>query len=200
MGTQNKALSANTLATIFTDAHTYNGWQEREVSDETLRELYATAVMGPTSANCLPMRVVFVKSQAGKERLVPHLMEGNREKTQRAPVTAIIAYDLEFYREMPRLFPVVPKMGDMFKGNPALAERYAIRNGSLQGAYFIITIRAMGFGAGPMSGFDNDALDKEFFAGTSVRSNFLCNFGYGDESTIYPRNPRLTFDEACTIV
>ena len=200
MNTNMKLLDDAGIDVILREAHTYNGWQKREVSNEVLTALYDAAVMGPTSANCLPMRLVFVKSAAAKARLIPHMMEQNKEKTLHAPVTAIVGYDLEFYKEMPRLFPPVPEFGNMFKENAELAQEYAMRNGSLQGGYLIIAIRAFGLSAGPMSGFDNAGVDKEFFAGTACRSNFLCNIGYGDGATVYPRNPRLSFDEACSVL
>lgn len=197
---EHKMINDDGLDIIFREARTLNGWTEREVSDELIKRVYELSALGPTSANCLPMRVVFVKSTAGKERLAPLVGEPNREKTVKAPVTAIVGYDMEFYREMPRLFPPVPTMGDMFKGNEQLAYECAMRNGSLQGGYLIIAIRAMGLAAGPMSGFDNAAVDKEFFSGTTTRSNFLCNFGYSDGKSYYPRGPRLTFEEACQLL
>lgn len=197
---EQEKLSAEGLDLLFREAHTFNDWQDKEVPAETIRSIYELAVMGPTSANCLPMRVVFIKSAAEKKRLIPHLFDQNQPKATKAPVVAIVGYDLEFYKKMLHLFPQVPEMGKMFVGNEKLSYEFAMRNGSLQGAYLIIAIRAMGLVAGPMSGFDNAGVDKEFFADTSTRSNFVCTFGYGDGTSFYPRNPRLTFDEACKLL
>jgi nitroreductase len=154
---------------------------------------------GPTSANCCPARLVFVRSPAGKEKLLPCLAEGNVEKTKAAPVTAIIAHDLEFYEKLPGLFPHAPARS-WFAGNASLIESTAFRNGTLQGAYFIIAARALGLDCGPMSGFDNARVDAAFFQGTSWKSNFICNLGHGDASKLHPRSPRLAFDEACKIL
>jgi 3-hydroxypropanoate dehydrogenase len=184
---------------LFFQAHTNNAWQDKPVADELLQRLYDTLRMGPTSMNCCPARIVFVKSQAAKEKLSPALIEGNRAKTMVAPVTVIIGYDAHFYDELPKLFPNNPKARDMFAGNTALSDITAFRNGTLQGAYLILAARALGLDCGPMSGFDNAAVDQLFFAGTNVKSNFLCNLGYGDPKGIYPRNPRLAFAEACSI-
>jgi 3-hydroxypropanoate dehydrogenase len=155
--------------------------------------------MAPTSMNCSPARIVFVKSKAAKEKLNPALMEGNRAKTMAAPVTAIIGYDTRFYENMSKLYPSNPKARGMFESNSALSDITAFRNGTLQGAYLILAARALGLDCGPMSGFDNAAVDQLFFAGTGVKSNFLCNLGYGDAKGVYPRNPRFEFDEACSI-
>ncbi len=184
---------------LFSQAHTNNAWQDRPVEDALLQRLYETLRIAPTSMNCGPARIVFVKSRAAKEKLIPALMEGNRAKTMAAPVTAIIGYDTHFYDQLPRLFPNNPKARDMFAGNTALADITAFRNGTLQGAYLILAARALGLDCGPMSGFDNAAVDQLFFAGTNVKSNFLCSLGYGDPKGIYPRNPRLEFAEACSI-
>src|SRR5437016_13744486 len=155
---------------------------------------------GPTSANSFPARVVFVTSNAAKERLVPLVFEGNREKVRTAPVTAIIGYDTKFYDWIPRLFPHRPEMRDMIAKNPAFAETTAFRNSSLQGAYLIIAARALGLDCGPMSGFDSERVDAEFWAGTTVRTNFLCTLGKGDHSKIFPRSPRLAFEQACRLI
>lgn len=187
------------LDQIFFDAHTHNAWQDTPVPDELLRRLYDTFRMGPTSANSCPARIVFVKSRAAKEKLDPVLMEGNRAKSMAAPVTAIIGYDLHFYEKMGKLFPNAPDARSWFDKDAQTAFTNAFRNGTLQGAYFIIAARALGLDCGPMSGFDNDKVDQLFFAGTAVKSNFICNLGYGDPKGIYPRNPRLEFDEACRI-
>ncbi|NNM80281.1 MAG: malonic semialdehyde reductase [Gallionella sp.] len=185
---------------LFFAAHTLNAWQDKPVSDELLHRLYDALRMAPTSMNCSPARVVFVKSPAAKAKLNDALMEGNRAKTLAAPVTAIIGFDTRFFEQMSKLFPPNPQARAMFEGNAALADITAFRNGTLQGAYLIIAARALGLDCGPMSGFDNAAVDRLFFGGTSVRSNFLCNLGYGDSKGIFPRSPRLDFDEACSIV
>ncbi len=184
---------------LFLEAHTHNVWQDKPVADELLHRLYETLRMAPTSMNCSPARIVFVKSRAAKEKLIPALMEGNRAKTMAAPVTAIIGYDTRFYDNLPKLFPPIPTARDMFAGNAALADITAFRNGTLQGAYLILAARALGLDCGPMSGFDNAAVDREFFAGTNVKSNFICSLGYGDPKGVYPRNVRLEFAEACSI-
>lgn len=184
---------------LFFGAHTLNAWQDKPVADELLHRLYDALRMGPTSMNCSPARIVFVQSKAAKEKLNQALMEGNRAKTMAAPVTAIIAYDTRFFEQLPKLFPAMPNARGMFESNAALSDLTALRNGSLQGAYLILAARALGLDCGPMSGFDNAAVDQLFFEGTSMRSNFLCNLGYGDTKGIYPRGPRLEFDEACKI-
>jgi 3-hydroxypropanoate dehydrogenase len=196
----NAPLTQTALDQLFLDAHTHNAWQGKPVSDELLRRLYDTFRMGPTSANCCPARVVFVKSKESKEKLMPALMEGNRAKTMAAPVTAIVGYDLHFYEKLGKLYPNAPDAASWFDKDELTAYTNAFRNGSLQGGYLIIAARALGLDCGPMSGFDNAAVDKLFFAGTPVKSNFLCNLGYGDAKGVYPRNPRLGFDEACRIV
>ncbi len=188
------------LNQLFLDAHTNNAWQDRSVPDELLHRLYNTFRMGPTSANCCPARIVFVKSKEAKEKLKPSLAEGNRIKSMAAPVTAIISYDMRFYEQVPKLFPNSPTMRAAFEKDEQTIFTHAFRNGTLQGAYLIIAARALGLDCGPMSGFDNAMMDQIFFAGTAVKSNFLCNLGYGDPSGIYPRNPRLEFDEACSII
>lgn len=195
----NTPLTQAAIDQLFLNAHTLNAWQDKPVADELLHRLYETLRMAPTSMNCSPARIVFVKSKAAKEKLDQALMEGNRAKTMAAPVTAIIAYDTRFFEHLPKLFPPMPQARDMFSGNSALAETTAFRNGTLQGAYLILAARALGLDCGPMSGFDNAKLDELFFAGTTVKSNFICNLGYGDTKGIYPRNVRLTFDEACSI-
>jgi 3-hydroxypropanoate dehydrogenase len=184
---------------LFLEAHTCNAWQDKPVADELLQRLYDALRMAPTSMNCSPARIVFVKTPAAKAKLDSALMEGNRAKSMAAPVTAIIAYDTRFFEQLPTLFPPMPQARDMFAGNAVLAETTAFRNGTLQGAYLILAARALGLDCGPMSGFDNAKVDELFFAGTGVKSNFLCNLGYGDEKGIYPRNARLSFAEACRI-
>jgi 3-hydroxypropanoate dehydrogenase len=188
------------LELIFRKARTHNGWLDKPVDDGLLRQVYDLAKMGPTSANMSPMRIVFVKSKEAKEKLKPALIPGNVEKTMQAPVTAIIAMDIHFYEKLPKLFPHADAKA-WFKDMPQLdLETQALRNSSLQGAYFIIAARALGLDCGPMSGFDNGKVDAAFFAGTTIKSNFLCNLGHGDATKLYPRSPRLTFEEACKLV
>jgi len=188
-----------TLKQLFLDARTHNKWQARDVPDHLLRQLVDVLKMGPTSANCSPARFVFVKSKEAKERLKPHLSEGNRDKTMQAPVCTIIGYDLEFYEHLPKLFPHTDAKS-WFAGKPDKIKETAFRNGTLQGAYFILAARLHGLDCGPMSGFDNQGVDKAFFAGTSTRSNFLCNIGYGDPAGVMPRSPRFTFEEMARII
>ena len=187
------------LDVLFHDARTHNGWRDKPVGENLLRDVWNLARMGPTSANCSPARIVFAASREAKEKLRPCLIEGNFDKTMSAPVTAIIGYDLEFYERLPELFPHTDARS-WFVGKESLIRTTAFRNGSLQGAYFILAARAMGLDCGPMSGFDNDEVDQAFFAGTNVKSNFLCNLGYGDPEKLHPRNRRLDFDEACSVV
>jgi 3-hydroxypropanoate dehydrogenase len=194
------AADAATLDLLFRDARTHYGWQQRAVSDETLRAIYELAKWGPTSMNQQPMRLLFVSSEAAKEKLKPALGPANQPKMMSAPVTAIIAYDMKFYENLPKVFPPNPNASQIFSGNADLAEANAIRNGNLQAAYFMIAARAMGLDIGAMSGFDNAAVDRLFFEGSSWRSNFLCNLGYGDESKIFARLPRLAFDEVARSV
>jgi 3-hydroxypropanoate dehydrogenase len=165
-----------------------------------LHELYELLKWGPTSNNCSPARFVFLRTLEAKERLRPALMPGNLDKVLQAPVTAIIATDEAFFEKLPQLLPHNPNAIQLYKGNPTLAQSTASRNGTLQGAYLIIAARALGLDCGPMSGFDNAKVDAAFFAGTSVRSNFLCNLGLGDPSKVFPRSPRLTFEEACRLL
>ncbi|HMO12872.1 MAG TPA: malonic semialdehyde reductase [Pirellulaceae bacterium] len=193
-------LSNEALDIIFNKARTHNAWLDKPVDDSLLHRVYDLTKMGPTSANMSPLRIVFVKSQAGKEKLKPALSEGNLEKTMTAPVVAILGMDIHFYEELPRLFPHTDAKA-WFKDLPEnVLETMALRNSSLQGAYFMIAARAVGLDCGPMSGFNNELVDNLFFAGTNVKSNFLCNLGYGDASKLFPRSPRLEFAEACQIV
>jgi 3-hydroxypropanoate dehydrogenase len=194
------ALSDEALDTIFRAARTQNKWSDRPVSDALLMSVYDLMRWGPTAANTTPARFVFVTTPEAKERLKPHLSEGNREKTMLAPAIAIIGYDLDFPETLPRLFPNNPKMKDAFAGKAEMTQTMAFRNGTLQGAYFIIAARALGLDCGPMSGFDNAGVDAEFFDGTNIKSNFICALGHGDPAGIFPRNPRLSFDEACKII
>ena len=192
-------LSEASLDQLFRDARTFNAWLPKDVSDEQLHQLYELAKFGPTSANASPMRVVFVKSKEAKAKLAPFLSEGNRAKTIEAPVTAVIATDHEFYEQLPRLFPHADARS-WFVGNQPLIDTTAFRNATLQGAYVLMAARALGLDCGPMSGFDNAGVDAAFFAGTAVKSNFLISIGHGDASrNLFPRSPRLAFDEACTI-
>jgi len=194
------SVSDDALDQLFRNARTYRAWLDRPVSEETLRQLYELLKWGPTSANGSPARFLFIRSREGKERLRPTLSPGNVEKTMMAPVTVVVAYDLRFYEKLPKLSPHNPKMRDLFVSNPRFVEETARRNSSLQGAYLIIAARSLGLDCGPMSGFDNARLDEEFFGAGHVKSNFLCNLGYGDASKLHPREPRLEFNEACTIL
>ena len=189
-----------TLRLILTSARTQNAWQKRDVSDDTLKEIYQIVKMGPTSANSCPARFVFLKSRVARERLRPALKSNNVEKTMTAPVTVIIAHDTAFWKHAETMFPQKPDAQLAFKNNPTGSEIVAFRNGSLQGAYFIIAARAVGLDCGPMSGFDNTLVDEEFFSGTTLRSNFLCNVGYGDVSNIVKQLPRFDFEQVCWIL
>ena len=193
-------LNDEALDILFRKARTHIVWEEKPVSDELLRQVYELMKWGPTSANSSPARILFLRTPAAKERLRPALSPTNVDKTMQAPVTAIIAHDLKFYENLPRLFPNNLAAREWFSGNQQLAEVTAFRNGTLQGGYLILAARAVGLDCGPMSGFDNAKVDAEFFAGTSVKSNFLCNLGYGHASKLFPRNPRLEFDEACKLL
>jgi 3-hydroxypropanoate dehydrogenase len=188
------------LDQIYRSARTNNKWQAKDVPDDLLREMVDLAKMGPTSANCQPARFLFVKSPEAKQRLKPFLSSTNAEKTMQAPVCTIIGYDLKFYEHLARLFPHNPTARTWFEGNEAHILTTALRNSSLQGAYLILAARTLGLDAGPMSGFDNAGVDTEFFAGTSVRSNFICSLGYGDSAGVYPRGPRFAFDEMAKIL
>ena len=192
------ALDDAALDQMFRNARTHNGWQGRPVAIETLHAIWDLTKMGPTSANCLPARIVFITTDEGKARLKPHLMEGNVDKTMAAPVTAIIGHDLEFYEHLPELFPHADAKS-WFEGNDALIAETAVRNTVLQGAYLMIAARALGLDCGPMSGFDQDGVNAEFFAGTKVHANFLCNLGYGTDKDLFPRSPRPDFDKFCSL-
>jgi 3-hydroxypropanoate dehydrogenase len=200
--------------TLFREARTYSAWQDRPVTDQTLRDLYDLLKWAPTSANAAPARFAFLRTKEAKERLRPALAPLNVEKTMTAPVTVIIAYDLRFYDQLPKLFPHSPGMKQLFESNPELVEATAKRNSSLQGAYLIMAARALGLDCGPMSGFDPAKVDEEFFAAGKpcfgcdqeffpeghVKTNFLCNLGYGDPGKLFPRLPRLPFNEACSLL
>ena len=195
----NKSITEQDKDILFRKARTYNGWLDKDVPDDLLKEVFDLMKWGPTSANCLPMRVKFVKSKEAKERLKPYLMEANQEKTLKAPAVAIIAYDMEFYEHLPRLFPHTDAKS-WFVGDAKNILETANRNGTLQGGYFILAARALGLDCGPMSGFDKDGVKEEFFPDDNYVVNFLCNLGYGDESTIFERSPRFDFDDVCEIV
>jgi 3-hydroxypropanoate dehydrogenase len=202
------SLDNEALDLLFRQARTHNVWLDRPVPDDILRQLYDLVKFGPTSANSNPARILFLRTREAKERLRAALSSTNADKTMQAPVTAILAYDLRFFEETPKLFPHNPAMANVFSSSPQLAETTAFRNGSLQGGYFILAARALGLDCGPMSGFDNAKVDAEFFTASAgnppsfhqVKSNFLCNIGYGDASKLFPRNPRLAFEEACRLL
>lgn len=206
-------LNAEALNILFREARTHNAWLAKPVSDDLLRQLYDLTKFGPTSANSSPARFVFLRTKAAKERLRPALSPGNVDKTMAAPVVVIVAYDLKFYDQLPKLFPHNLKMREVFAGNPQLIEMTARRNSTLQGGYLMLAARSLGLDCGPMSGFDNAKLDEEFFGAGKcesceqeffpaghVKSNFLCNLGFGDKSKLFPRNPRLDFAEACSLL
>jgi len=207
-------LSDEALDQLFRTARSFSYWLEKPVDDDTLRRLYELMKLGPTSANGSPARFLFLRTPAAKQRLIPALSPTNVEKVRTAPVTAIIGYDLHFYERMPTLFPHAPGYRDVFAKSPELAEVTARRNSSLQGAYLMVAARALGLDCGPLSGFDSAKVDQEFFGSgknvddcdqeffplTHVRTNFLCNIGYGDRSQLHPRNPRLSFEEACALL
>ena len=195
-------LSPADMDLIFRNASTHNGWLPKPVGDAQLRELYELMKWAPTSMNTSPARILFLRDPQAKERLKPALSPGNVDKTMAAPVTAIIAYDTQFYELLPQLFPPNPNARGIFAGEDkkAHAETTAFRNASMQGGYFIIAARALGLDCGPMSGFNNAKVDAEFFPGTGVKSNFLCSLGYGDPAKVGPRSPRLAFDEACKLL
>lgn len=185
------------LDTMFLSARTHSAWLDKPVDAALLTQAYELAKMGPTSANCCPLRIVFVQSSAAKEKLKPALDAGNVEKTMRAPVTAIFGMDVHFYEHLPQLFPHVDaKSWFNTLPEPALTA-IALRNSSLQAAYFMLAARALGLDCGPMSGFNEAKVNEAFFAGTHVKANFLCNLGYGDASALHPRSPRLSFAQAC---
>ena len=193
------AISDDALDQLFRAARTQNAWQNKPVSQTLLHALYDLIRMGPTSANCSPARLVFITTLEGRERIKPFLAPNNVAKVMQAPVTVIIGHDLEFYEKLPQLFPHADARS-WFLGNEKLIQSTAFRNGTLQGAYLIMAARAVGLDCGPMSGFDNDGVDKAFFSGSAIKSNFICALGYGDPSAVFPRSPRLPFDEACQII
>ena len=192
-------ISQDALDQLFLKARTHNAWLDKPVPDDLLKQIVEIMKWGPTSANQSPARIIFVKSPEAKARLKPYLQAGNVEKTMKAPVCAIIGHDLDFYEHLPKLFPHTDAKS-WFVGNERLIETSAFRNGTLQGGYFILAARALGLDCGPMSGFDNEGVDREFFAGTRIKSNFLCNLGYGDPAALFPRSPRFSFDEMAKII
>ena len=192
-------MTTDLLDLIFLNGRTHSVWLDKPVDNDLLRQVYDLAKMGPTSLNSCPMRITFVKSLEAKEKLKSCLDEGNVAKTMTAPVTAILGYDLEFYEQLPKLFPY-KDVRSWFVGKASFIQDTAFRNGTLQGAYLMLAARSLGLDCGPMSGFDNAAVDKAFFANTSIQSNFLCNLGYGDSSKLSPRLARLSFDEICKIL
>jgi 3-hydroxypropanoate dehydrogenase len=193
------AISDEALDQLFRSARSQNKWQAKPVSPTLLHALYDLLRMGPTSANCSPARFVFVSTDAGRERLKPHLAPANVNKVMTAPVTVIIGHDLTFYEKLPQLFPHTDARS-WFVGNEQLSQTTAFRNGTLQGAYLMLAARSLGLDCGPMSGFNNVGVDQEFFPNSTIKSNFICGLGYGDPSGVFARSPRLPFDEACQIV
>lgn len=191
------SLDEASLDLLFRHGRSHNGWQLREVESVMLRQLWELVRYAPTAVNGMPARFIFVTSRDGKERLRPCVLAGNVDKVMAAPVTVIVGYDTAFWEQLPKLFPHADVRA-MFSENRLAAEQTAFRNSSLQGAWLMLAARALGLDCGPMSGFDSSALDRTFFANTSIRSNFLCNLGYGDTEKLFPRLPRLSFEEACT--
>ena len=195
-----RALDDAALATLFTEARTHNGWTDKPIGDETLTALYDLTKMGPTSANCSPARFLWCESDAAKARLADCVSGANRPKVLAAPVTVIVGMDLAFYEKLPELFPHDPTARSWFEGKPDHIRETALRNSSLQGAYLIMAARAVGLDTGPMSGFDKAKVDAAFFAGTTVEANFICSIGHGTTERLFPRLPRLSFEEACEIL
>lgn len=194
-----QALDDAALDTLFREARSYNRWAQEPVPESILRALYDLLKLGPTSLNCCPARFVFVSSAQAKAKLVGCVSAGNVVKVEQAPITVIIGMDEKFYEKIPFLFPKRPQAGEGFK-NPAVGPVHMMRNATLQGAYLMLAARSLGLDCGPMSGFDNDKVDAAFFAGTSYKSNFICALGTGTTEMLFPRNPRLPFEEACSIV
>jgi len=195
-------LAESSLDLLFRHARSQNGWRDEPVPDTLLVRLYDLVKYGPTSANSSPARFLFLRTPAAKARLRPHLDSSNVDKVMTAPVTAVIGFDTHFYDLLPRLFPHNPGARGWFAGaaNEAQAQATAFRNGTLQAGYFILAARALGLDCGPMSGFDQDGVDREFWPGTTVRTNFLCALGHGDPAKVFARHPRLAFEEACALL
>lgn len=192
-------IDTQSLDILFNEAKTYYAWQDKPVPHDLLRKIYDLAKMGATSANCSPMRVIFVESKEAKEKLKPCLAPANIEKSMSAPIVALMANDMEFYNHLPTLFPHTDAKS-WFVGNEELIKTTAFRNGTLQAAYLMLAARACRLDCGPMSGFDNVKLDETFFKGTSFKSNFICNLGYGDPKDLFPRSPRFNFADVCKIL
>jgi 3-hydroxypropanoate dehydrogenase len=192
----------NFLDLVFRNGRSQNGWLPEPVSDEQLKQVYELMKWGPTSVNCSPARIVFVRSEAAKAKLKDALSPGNVDKSMTAPVLAVVGYETRFYDDLPRLFPHNPAVKTWFEGEAKIgfAETTAFRNGTLQGGYLIAAARAVGLDCGPMSGFDNAKVDAALFTGTSIKSNFICGLGRGDTSKLFPRSPRLSFEEACKLI
>lgn len=193
------SLDADSIDVILSEARSHYAWTDRPVPDALLKEIYRITALGPTSMNSCPARFIFVTSEDGKDRLAKSLKEKNIEKMRSAPVTVIVAHDLEFWKELPKLFPHEDRR-HLFEGKTEHIEQTAFRNGTLQGGYFMIAARALGLDVGAMSGFSNQIVDEEFFAGTTLKSNFLINIGYADETALFQKLPRFEFDEACSYV
>jgi 3-hydroxypropanoate dehydrogenase len=193
-------VDADGLDLLFREARSHNTFTDQPVTDAELRALHALLKQGPTSANCSPARFLFLRTNAAKLKLAPALSSGNHDKTMAAPVTAIVAYDAKFYEKLPKLFPHNPDAMSWFISNDSLAATTAFRNGTLQGAYLILAARSLGLDTGAMSGFDNAMVDELFLSEYGWRSNFLCNIGHGDPAGLFPRSPRLDFDEACVLL
>jgi 3-hydroxypropanoate dehydrogenase len=193
-------LSDSSLDQLFRTARTRNGWSPEKVSEALIREMYDLAKLGPTSGNALPGRFLFLTSDEAKGRLAPFMSSSNRAKVLAAPVNVIMAYDMNFAERLPELFPHNPGAKDWFTSNEALTRETAFRNGSLQAAYLMLAARSLGLDCGPMSGFRTEGVNAEFFAGTSWEANFVCSIGYGTDENLFPRNPRLSFEEACAIL
>ena len=191
---------SETLSLILGEAHTHNAWTDKPVSDETLKAAFDLAKMGPTAMNMQPMRIVFLRGEAREQRLIPYMLDSNQAKSSAAPVTAILANDQKFYTKLDRVFPIYPGVEAMFANDEAMARDNAERNGTLQAAYFMIALRAQGLDVAPMSGFDPASVNKEFFPNGDVTANFIVNIGYGDTNGVFPRLPRLEFDEVAEIL
>ncbi|WP_233859306.1 malonic semialdehyde reductase [Paraburkholderia sp. HD33-4] len=192
-------LDIGAIRQLFLAARSQNHWLDKPVGDEQLRDLYEVVKWGPTSMNCSPMRLVFVRSPEARERLLPAISPGNHEKVRSAPVVAIVGYDMCFFEKLPQLFPHRPDAGKIFQDNENLAQTTSFRNGSLQGGYLILAARALGLDCGPLSGFDHELVNQRFFNDAAIRVNFLCCLGYGDPDALFPRSPRLDFNAACEI-
>ncbi|MCI5044502.1 MAG: malonic semialdehyde reductase [Aquisalinus sp.] len=199
--TDNKPLNDHALDQLFREARTFNAWEDKAVPETLIQAIYDLMKFAPTSANCSPARVVFLTSTEAKDRLKPHLGEGNVEKTMSAPCVAVIGHDLQFHEHLPKLFPHTDARA-WFEGNASLIAETAFRNGTLQGAYLMMAARSLGLDCGPMSGFDQAGVSKEFFADESgdVRANFLCNIGYGTTENLFERSPRFDFDDVCKLL